>query len=276
MSGRLQGKVAIITGGTSGIGESTVERFVQEGARVVFTGRSEESGRAIAARLGSNAVYCKGDVTRDEDLAAMVECARKNFGRLDALFNNAGFSTAGMKLEQINRKAFDYDVNLLLASVIFGSQHALPLLRASGGGCVINNASIAGMRTGYGPPVYSACKAAVIHLTRTMAMDLAPERIRVNAISPGAIQTPIFGRALGFDEQQTKQTMNAIGELLKETGQVYRAGLPQDIANAAVYLASDEAEFVTGENLVVDGGAIIGRNSQEYLGTFQRLAAVSK
>ncbi len=276
MAGRLQGKVAIITGGTSGIGESSVERFIQEGARVVFTGRSEVAGRAIAARLGANAVYCKGDVTRDEDLTAMVDCATTNFGRLDVLFNNAGFSTAGRTLDEIARKDFEYDVNLLLGSIIFATQRALPLLRASGGGSVINNASIAGMRTGYGPPVYSACKAAAIHITRFLAMELAPERIRVNAISPGAIQTPIFGRAFGFDEQRTRRTMTAMGEILKEVGQLHRAGVPQDIANAAVYLASDEAEFVTGENLVVDGGAVIGRNAQQFVEGFQRLATVSK
>ncbi len=272
MAGRLEGRVAIVTGATSGIGERTAEQFVQEGARVVLTGRSEEKGRAIAARLGPQAIFCRTDVTREEDLKAMVECAQRAFGGLDILFNNAGFTTAGRTPEEITEEAFVYDMKLLVGSIMLGIKHALPLLKAHGGS-VINNASIAGMRSGYGPPVYSAAKGAVIQLTQVYAMQLAPYRIRVNAISPGAIQTPIFGRALGLDEKKTGETLDRVGHALRNTGQVGRPGLPEDIAHAAVFLAGSESSFVTGHNLVVDGGAIIGRNLEDYRKVIEDLMA---
>ena len=257
---RLQGKVAIVTGATSGIGEGTAERFVHEGASVVLTGRSEEKGKAIAARLGKQAVFCRTDVTREADIIAMVECAKKQFGRLDILFSNAGGSTAGLWAKDITEEGFVHDMKLLLGSVLFGAKHAAPLMHSSGGGSIINNASIAGMRTGYGPVVYSAAKAAVIQLTRTLAMELAPARIRVNAISPGTIETPIFGKVLGLGEERIQQTLHAVGEALKDVGQLGRVGVPEDIAQAAVYLGSDDSSFVTGHNLLVDGGAILGRS----------------
>lgn len=253
MAGRLEGKVAIITGATSGIGEGTAERFVAEGARVVMTGRSEEKGKAIAARLGKNAVFYKGDVTREADLAGMVAAAKEKFGRLDCLFNNAGFSTAAFEVEKITEEAFLHDMMLLVGSVVLGIKHAAPLLRASGGGSIINNASIAGMATGYGPPVYCAAKAAVIHLTRTMAMELAKDKIRVNAISPGVIQTAIFERALGAD----------LAPALGAHAPQGRAGTSEEVARAAVYLASEESSYVTGHNLVVDGGMTIGLSMEE-------------
>jgi NAD(P)-dependent dehydrogenase (short-subunit alcohol dehydrogenase family) len=271
MGGRLEGRVAIITGATSGIGAASAERFVKEGARVVLTGRSEEKGKAIAARLGKNAVYCRTDVTEDADLAAMVECAKKNFGRLDILFHNAGFATSGMGVEDITEDKFVYDMKLLLGSVLLGTKHALPLLRANGGS-IINNASIAGMRSGFGPLVYSAAKAAVIQATVCMSMELAPHRIRVNAISPGVILTPIFGRVLGLDDEGAEKTLGAMGDALKKATQAERIGLPDDIAQAAVFLASDESSYVTGQNLVVDGGVIAGRSAQEFAQALQTLA----
>ncbi len=272
MAGRLEGRVAIVTGATSGIGERTAEQFVQEGAQVVLTGRSEAKGKAIAARLGPRAIYCKTDVTREEDLKAMVECAQRTFGKLDILFNNAGSATAGRTPEEITEETFVYDMKLLVGSIMLGIKHALPLLKARGGS-VINNASIAGMRSGYGPPVYSAAKGAVIQLTQVYAMLLAPHKIRVNAISPGAILTPIFGRVIGLDEKKIDESAGRIDSVLKNTGQVGRTGLPEDIAHAAVFLASAESSFVTGHNMVVDGGAIIGRNFPDYAKLMKELVA---
>ena len=274
MAGRLDGRVAIITGATSGIGEATAVRFVEEGARVVLTGRSEGKGKALAARLGSNAVFCRTDVTHEADCAAMAECARLSFGRLDILFNNAGASTAGRTIEEITQEAFTYDIQLLLGSVIFGTKYALPLMKAAGGGSIINNASIAGMRSGYGPPVYSAAKGAVIQLTRSMAMELAPCKIRVNAISPGAIQTPIFARALRYDESKVDETLGQVGEVLKDASPLGEAGMPDDIAHGAVFLASDEGRFVNGHNLVIDGAATIGRKAEEYTQILRTLFAI--
>lgn len=271
MAGRLEGRVAIITGGTSGIGAASAERFVKEGARVVLTGRSEDKGKAIAARLGKNAVYCRTDVTREADLVAMVECAKKNFGRLDILFNNAGFATSGIGIEEVTEEKFVYDIKLLLGSVILGTKHALPLLRANGGS-IINNASIAGMRCGYGPLVYSAAKAAVIQATVFLAMELAPHKIRVNAISPGVILTPIFGRVLGLGDDGAEKTLDAMGNALQKVNPVHRIGQPDDIAQAAVFLAGDESSYITGQNLVVDGGIINGRSAQEFGEALQTLA----
>lgn len=276
MQGRLVGKVAIITGATSGIGEGTAERFVKEGAQVVLAGRTEEKGKAIAARLGRNAVFCKSDVTREADIVAMIECAKKNFGRLDILFNNAGGSTAGLWSKDITEEGFVYDMKLLVGSVLFGAKHAAPVMKANGGGSIINNASIAGMRSGYGPVVYSAAKGGVIQLTVTLAMELAPMRIRVNAISPGTIETPIFGKVLGLGEEKIQQSLGAVGEALKDVGQLGRVGVPEDIAQAAVYLGSDESSFITGQNLVVDAGAIMGRSAKGFLEALGSLSQAAK
>jgi NAD(P)-dependent dehydrogenase (short-subunit alcohol dehydrogenase family) len=276
MAGRLDGQVAIITGATSGIGEGTAERFAAEGARVVIVGRSEKQGQAIAARLGPNAAYFRGDMTREADCRAMVEFAKQKFGRLDCLFNNAGASTAGYFVEGVTEDAFAHDMKLLAGSVLFGTKHAVPVMRAQGGGSIINNASIAGMGAGYGPIVYSAAKAAVIQLTKTLAMELAKDKIRVNAISPGVIVTPIFGRALGLGEERTQKTLGAMGAALASLVPHNRAGEPGDIASAAVYLASPDSAYVTGQNIVVDGGMTNGVGYDELMQRLQKLSAVGQ
>lgn len=275
MAGRLEGQVAIITGATSGIGEGTAERFVEEGARVVVAGRSEEKGREIATRLGERAVFCRTDVTQERDIVALIKCAQERFGRLDCLFNNAGTATSGFRVEEITQETFDYESRLLIGSIFFGVKHALPLMRAQGGGVIINNASIAGMRSGYGPHVYSAAKAAVIQLTRSLAMELAPDRIRVNAISPGVIATPIFGRVLGFSEERTQETVSAVSAVLGDYTLLKRPGLPKDIANAAIFLASEEGSYITGHNLVVDGGMTIGLTLEQMAERFNKLQAIA-
>jgi NAD(P)-dependent dehydrogenase (short-subunit alcohol dehydrogenase family) len=276
MADRLKGRVAIVTGGTSGIGERTAVRFVEEGASVVIAGRSEEKGRAIAARLGSRALFCRADVTHEADIVAMVEAAKKNFGRVDCLFNNAGLSTAGRTAEEVTEEAFVYDMKVLVGSVILGVKHVLPHMRAQGSGSIINNASIAGILAGFGPIVYSAAKAAVIQLTRTMAMDLTKTGIRVNAISPGAIETPIFGRALGFSDKKADETLTQVGAVLSEVVPIGRVGTPDDIASAAVFLASDESSFMTGHNLVVDGAATIGQTPDRHMQLIQKLHSLGK
>jgi NAD(P)-dependent dehydrogenase (short-subunit alcohol dehydrogenase family) len=276
MPGRLEGQVAIITGATSGIGEGTAERFVEEGARVVIAGRSEEQGRAIAARLGKAAVYCRADVTREEDITDMIKCAQQSFGRLDCLFNNAGASKSSFGVEDVSEDSFVYDMKLLVGSVILGVKHALPLMRAQGSGCVLNNASIAGFGSGYGPIVYSGAKAAVIQITKSLAMELAKDNIRVNAISPGVIATPIFGRVLGFGEERTLNTLDEVGAVLGSFAHQGRPGKPLDIANAAVFLASQESSYITGHNLVVDGGMTIGLTWDEVGRRVGKLLDVGK
>jgi NAD(P)-dependent dehydrogenase (short-subunit alcohol dehydrogenase family) len=275
MSGRLEGQVAIITGATSGIGEGTAKRFVEEGARVVIAGRSEKQGEAIAGRLGPGAVFCRTDVTRESDIVAMIQCAKENFGRLDCLFNNAGSSTSSFGVEGINEESFIYDMKLLVGSVVLGVKHALPLMRAQGSGSVINNASIAGLGSGYGPLVYSGAKAAVVQITKSLAMELAKDNIRVNAISPGVIETPIFGRVLGMGEKRTQETLHEVGSWLGTFAHQGRPGTPRDIGDATVFLASPESSYITGHNLVVDGGMTIGLTWEEVgrrLGKLQTMA----
>jgi len=276
MSARLEGRVAIITGATSGIGEGAAERFVEEGAKVVIAGRSGEKGRAIASRLGDRAVFCLTDVTQEKEIIAMILCAQEHFGRLDCLFNNAGASTSSFGVEEITENSFIYDMKLLVGSLLLAVKHSLPIMRAQGSGCVINNASIAGLGSGYGPLVYSCAKAAVIQMTRCLAMELAKDNIRVNAISPGTIQTPIFGRVLGFGEERTQNTLDEVGSWLGSFAHQGRPGTPRDIADAAVFLASNESSYITGQNIIVDGGMTVGLTWEEVGKRLGKLLEIGK
>src|SRR5438105_1872475 len=165
MSGRLEGKVAIITGATSGIGEVTARRFAQEGARLILAGRTREKGEALAQELGNAAMFQRADVLREADIAALVDAAASRFGRLDCMFNNAGAPDRGA-LETVTEADFDYSMKLLLGSVVFGIKHAARVMRPQKSGCIINNSSIAAHRYAQGGYLYSAAKAAVSHVTR--------------------------------------------------------------------------------------------------------------
>lgn len=266
MSGRLAGKVTIITGATSGIGEATARIFIDHGARVILAGRSVEKGTQLAKELGERAIYQQADVMKEADTAALVDLAVQRFGRLDCLFNNAGASTPGNVLD-ITEEQFAYGVRLLLGSVVFGIKHAARAMKNNGGGSIINNASVAGHRYGQGSILYSATKAGVQHYTRLAGVELGPFNIRVNAISPGAIATPIFWggstrAATLSDEDNAKKMAKLQGNLAKSTP-LPRSGLASDIANAAVFLASDEGSFVNCHDLVVDGGRISWFNEKQ-------------
>ena len=257
--GRLQGKAALITGGTSGIGEATAERFAQEGCRVVIAGRSVEKGEAIAERLGENVIYQQADVMREADIEAAVQRTVDEFGGLDILFNNAGGPVGGT-VDDVTQEDFDHGMQLLLGSVVFGIKHAVPHMRARGGGSIINNSSIAGLRFGQGSYLYSAAKAAVTHYSKLVAVELGASNIRVNCISPGAIATPIFWggseRANTLsDEENAKKQAKLEGNLAHATP-IPSSGVAKDIADAALYLASDEARYVNAHDLVVDGGRV--------------------
>jgi NAD(P)-dependent dehydrogenase (short-subunit alcohol dehydrogenase family) len=256
MPGRLDGKVAVITGATSGIGAATARRFVAEGARVVIAGRSEERGNALAGELGQ-AVFHRADVMHEAEIAAVIDATVSRFGKLDCLFNNAGASTPG-ELDTITEEQFDYGMKLLVGSVMFGIKHAARVMTA--GGSIINNSSIAAHRLGQGGTLYSAAKAAVSHITRIAGAKLGPNGIRVNSISPGAIATPIFWG--GSAKAQTLSAEDNARKLAKLEGNLARAtplprsGIANDIAYAAVFLASDEGSFINSHDLVVDGGRI--------------------
>jgi NAD(P)-dependent dehydrogenase (short-subunit alcohol dehydrogenase family) len=258
--GRLNQHVALITGGTSGIGRRTVERFVEEGATVVFTGRQEDKGADIVARVGEAATFIRADVTVEADVEGAIRFTHEKHGRIDSLFNNAGAPGVGGSIRNIDSGDFDATVALLFRSVFLGMKYVTPIMYQQGSGSIINNASVAGHRTGYGPHIYSACKAAVAHLTRSVATETIEKGVRTNAISPGFIATPIFGRSMGLSADQAEERIASLEQMASSAGAV---GEPIDIADAAVYLASDESKFVNGVDLVVDGGAILGRTWSE-------------
>ncbi len=257
--GILDGKVAVITGGASGIGEAAVRRFVSEGASVVLADLQDDRGSALAAELGAATVYTHADVSQEAEVRAAIELACSRFGRLDCLFNNAGAPGVGGPIEETPAQGFDQAIGLLLRSVFLGMKHATPVMKRQGAGSIISTASVAGLQAGFGPHIYSAAKAAVIQLTRSVAMELGESGIRVNCICPGGIATPIFGKAFGMPTDTANRTVDAIRPLLANFQPLRRAGLAEDIAAAALWLASDDSGFVNGHAMVVDGGLTGGR-----------------
>ena len=257
MTKRLDNKVALITGGTSGIGAETARLFIQEGAKVVISGRSEEKGQMLSEELGENSQYLLSDVTKEEDIENSIKETVNQFGKLDILFNNAG-GPVGAGIEKVTQKDIDYGVHLLLASVILGTKFAIEPMRKNGGGCIINNSSIAGIRYRQGDPLYAALKAAVTHYTRMSGVELGPDNIRVNSISPGAIATPIFWggsqRANTLSSEENDKKLEKLKGNLAKAVPLNRSGLALDIAEAALYLASDAGSFVSCQDIVVDGG----------------------
>jgi NAD(P)-dependent dehydrogenase (short-subunit alcohol dehydrogenase family) len=268
--GQLDGKVAVITGGASGIGEGTVRKFVSEGARVVIADVHEGRGHALAEELGANATaFVRADVAEEDDVKSAVAQAVQRFGRLDAIYNNAGFGGVTGSIEETDMAGYARTMDVLLKGPILGMKHAVPVMKQQGSGSIISTASVAGLRTNAGPHVYSAAKAAVVHLTRSVAVELAPFGIRVNCICPGAIATRIFGGFMDLSDQQQDQMLKGLPALFKEAQPLKRAGMPEDIANGALWLASDASRFVTGHALVIDGG--ISLHSGNLFGGDQQL-----
>ncbi len=261
--GRLDGKVTVITGGASGIGAATVRLFVQEGARVVIADLQGARGERLARDLGDDAVFFHADVSREADVRGAMALAVERFGRLDCVFNNAGYGGVTGLIEETPVDGFDETIGVLLRGVLLGMKHAAPIMKRQGAGSIISTASIAGLRAGYAPHVYSAAKAAVIHLTRSLAMELGESGVRVNCICPGGIATPIFGKALGLSPEQADETVDVMKVVLAGIQPIKRAGQPDDIAQAALWLASEESSFVNGHALVVDGGLTGGRAWEE-------------
>ncbi len=253
--GRLEGKVAVITGGASGIGEATARLFVREGARVVIADIQDDRGQAVAAELGAAAAFQHTDVTCEEDVRTAVARAVSEFGRLDCIFNNAGVLGAVGPIEDIPFDEYETTLRLLLGSVFLGIKHASPVMKAQGSGSIINTSSIAGIIGGDGPHIYATAKAAVIQLTKSVALELADQSVRVNAICPGATVTPMV--LVGVPN--TPQAEEAVKASFARYQPIPRPGMPEDIAAAALWLASDDSTFVTGQAIVVDGGLTSGR-----------------
>jgi NAD(P)-dependent dehydrogenase (short-subunit alcohol dehydrogenase family) len=252
---RLDGRVAIVTGGASGIGAASVRLFVEEGARVLIADMQAERGEALAGELGDAAAFRRVDVTREEDLRAAVADAEARFGRLDVMYNNAGFGGALGPIESTTVEEFDLTFDVLLKGVFLGIKHAAPALRRTGGGSIISTASVAGLKTGESPHLYSVAKAAVIHLTRSVALELGEAGIRVNCICPGIVATPLAAGRPDVSERGLEK----LGRALAGAQALGRVGRPEDVARAALWLASDESSWVTGTAQVVDGGAFAGR-----------------
>jgi NAD(P)-dependent dehydrogenase (short-subunit alcohol dehydrogenase family) len=245
--GKLDGKVAIVTGAGSGIGKATALLFAREGARVVvadITGAEEETAREI----GDAALAVRADVSRSADVQAMITAATDRFGRLDILFNNAGIEGAQAPTADSDEGNFDRVIAVNLKGVYLGMKYAIPTMLAGGGGSIINNASVAGLIGFPGIPAYCASKGGVIQLTKTAALEYATQGIRVNAICPGVIWTPMVARFTGASEEARAQ--------FAQLEPVGRMGQPEEVAALVLFLAADESSFVTGTALPVDGGFV--------------------
>lgn len=225
--GRLEGKVAVITGGASGIGAATARLFVQEGAQVVIADILEEQGARLAAELGLQAIFQPTNVLSEEEIEKAVQKAVEAFGRLDCMFNNAGVGGVGGPIEETDTQGFDLTVGVLFRAVMLGMKHAARVMLPRGQGTIISTASVAGHRTGFGGHTYSACKAAVIHLTRSVAMQLGKFGIRVNCVCPGGIVTPIFARSLGFTQEEAEKTLEPLKRVFETIQAVPRPVYPK-------------------------------------------------
>jgi NAD(P)-dependent dehydrogenase (short-subunit alcohol dehydrogenase family) len=255
MSGVLEGKVAVITGGCSGLGAAAVDLFEAEGAKVVIADIQEDIGRERESRSSGNVKFVHCDVRSEEQYASVLHATCDMFGQLTTLFNNAGLVDAEhLSLEQMDVDVWDNVMALNLRAGMIGMKHAVPIMRRQGGGSIIHTASIAGQRVGISTPAYSVSKAALIHLTRKGAMEFAKDSIRVNAICPGVIPTEAFGREFGFPPGGLEAAMPEINKIFSETQPIPKAGTPRDIAQLAVFLASDASRFITGQDIACDGG----------------------
>jgi len=272
----LAGKVAVITGSTSGIGARTAELFVSEGASVVIAGRRHEQGEKLARALGATASFIRTDVSVELDVKKMIDHAVDRFGRLDCLVNNAGTGSQRVGIADVDLADFDAAIAVHVRGVLAGMKHAVPVMAAQGSGSIVNIASINGTRAGLGGHYYSTAKAAVIHLTRCAAVELGEKGIRVNSLSPGPIATGIFGKGAGLaaDEadQQPELAEAALARVLPRWQPIPTVGSVDDIAQAALFLASDASRLISGHNLVVDGGISAGwpvSTTREDLGLFR-------
>ncbi len=250
MAGRLEGKTAVITGAASGIGAGTARRFIAEGANVVVADMQVDAGNALVDELGDRARFAEVNVLDEAQIAAAIDLAVFEFGRLDVMFNNAGIVGAVGRISETSVEAWDNTIDILLRGVFLGVKHAARVMLPQNSGVIINTSSTAGILGGLGPHAYTAAKHGVIGLTKSVANELAPNGIRVNAISPGNTVTAMTASVTGGDPNDLDSTNARIAA----TSPLGYAGVPDDIAAAALYLASDDARYVTGHTLVVDAG----------------------
>jgi NAD(P)-dependent dehydrogenase (short-subunit alcohol dehydrogenase family) len=273
---RLEDKTAIITGGASGIGESAVRLFIHEGCRVIIADTNAEAGARLARELGASALFQQTDVTKEEDLKAAVDLAVATFGRLDCMFNNAGMSGLLKPIEDVSVEEYDRLTSVNLKGVFLGLKYAAPVMKKQRSGSIINTSSMGGLKAENAPHIYSAVKAAVNHLSKVVANELGAWNVRVNAISPGAIVTPIFTNNQSLSAEEVTASMQKAEEALSQHQPIPRAGQPGDIARAALWLASDDSTFVTGANIVVDGGATCGEKWSVMMEQLAKMSLITE
>ena len=269
MTGRVSGKVAVITGAASGLGEATARLMHAEGASVILTDIQDDRGRRVAAELGDRARYLHCDVTAEADVAGAVDTAVREFGQLDCMFNNAGIIGAHGGIDEIPLEEYEFTMAVLLRSVFLGLKHAARVMKPQHSGVILNTTSIGGLQGGLGPHVYGAAKGAVVALTKNVAAELGAWSIRVNAIAPGKILTPMNAATIVGDPDAIEEAREAFRTRTPLRG---RIGVADDIAHAALWLASDDAGFVSGHVLVVDGGLTTGSRENVAPGEHGRWA----
>lgn len=256
MSDLLKDKVAIVTGGTSGIGLATVERFISEGAKVAIGDIQDDLGQTVADRLGDSALYVHTDVTDEAAIESLVAATVDHYGKLDVMYNNAGAGGDPSPLLEIGSDGFDKTIALLTRSVVLGHKYAARQFQAQGtGGSIVSTASAAGLQGGWSALGYTAAKHAVVGIVRQAVAEFGDARIRSNAIAPGIIMTPIMARTFGVPPEQAEKFAEFLAERLGSTQPIGRTGTPDDVAKVATFLASDLSDYVTGTVTPVDGGA---------------------
>lgn len=254
---RFAGKCVVITGAASGIGRAATLLFALEGA-TVFAADLNLSGAEAVAREGENIIPVACDVCDVAQIKALMDHAAGTCGGIDVVFNNAGAGGAREAIEEIDAAGWDRTMDLLLRSVAMGIRYAVPHMLGRKGASIVNTSSVAAVGPGYSPTAYAVAKAGVLHLTKCAATDLAKHQIRVNAVQPGFINTNIFTTSMEMPEDKVELAKSMIMQMSSNAQPVARSGMPEDIANAVAFLASDAAGFMTGASLIVDGGITIG------------------
>jgi len=262
--GKLDGKVALITGAAGGIGRATSRLFVEEGVKgLVMADIWDEMGEKVAEELGPNVIYIHTDVSQESDITNAINLTIEKFSRLDIVFSNAGNPGPGGGIENIPTDDFDHTIAIHLRAAFLFMKHSIPIMKKQGSGCFITTSSVAAFQHGMGGLPYSLSKAAIIQLTRIAAVELGVFGIRANSIAPGFIATGIFGTGFGLSRDGAEKLAKFMRNSPSNGQAIRRAGLPEDIANTALFLASDSSSFISGITLKVDGGLLSGRIPQD-------------
>lgn len=262
MSGRLEGKVAVVTGGASGIGAATVRRFVAEGAKVVLADLQDAPGEDLAASFGhERARYVHADVGRETEVQGAIAAAVNAWGRLDVLYNNAGFVGVTGSFEDTSEAEYDRTMDVLLKSAFFGIKHASPIMKAQQSGSIVSTASVCGLMPSIGTHLYNVAKAGIVMMTKSIALELAEWNIRVNCVCPGYVATGLAagGSLTDLGPEKTAERLDKTRERMGHSQPIKRMGEPDDVAALVTFLASDESEWLTGTAQVIDGGLTLGK-----------------